>query len=80
MRMIRASEIGTYLYCHRAWSYQARGVQPENQADLAAGRQLHERHARLALSNGCLRLLAYALLLAALLLVAITLAGHLLSG
>ncbi|MDD5467717.1 MAG: hypothetical protein PHS96_07905 [Anaerolineales bacterium] len=78
--MIRASEIGTYLYCHRAWSYQARGVEADNLAELVAGRELHERHVRLTLTSGCLRFLAYTLLLAAIVLTAIVLTGKLLAG
>jgi hypothetical protein len=66
MKTVRASEIGTYLYCQRAWSYQQKGVQNANQADLLTGTQLHEEHGRSVLAAGCLRSLAYALLLAAL--------------
>jgi hypothetical protein len=71
MRTIRASEIGTYLYCQRAWRYQRQGVQSENQAELAGGTELHERHGRVVMTVGCLRVLAYALLLASLVLVTI---------
>ena len=71
MRTIRASEIGTYLYCQRAWWYQRQGVQSDNQAELAGGTELHERHGQTVLTAGCLRVLAYALLLASLLLLTI---------
>jgi hypothetical protein len=71
MKTIRASEIGSYLYCSRAWWYGRQGYEPENRAELAAGLQLHERHHRAALSAGCLRFLAYAALLAALVVLAL---------
>ncbi len=78
MRTIRASEIGTYLYCQRAWWYQRQGVQSENQAELAGGTELHERHGRTILMAGCLRVLAYALLLASLVLLTIVITRQLL--
>lgn len=67
MRTIKASEIGTYLYCQRAWWYQRQGVDNQNQAAMASGQQIHERHNRLVMTGGCLRFAAYALLLLALL-------------
>ena len=77
-RTIRASEIGEYIYCRRAWRYHQEGYETENQAELAGGSQLHERHGRAVLLGGCLGILAYALLLAALALVAIYFTGRLL--
>ena len=65
-RTLRASEIGTYLFCQRAWWYQKSGQPSENLAEMAAGSELHERHSRVVLSAGCLRTAAYALLLLAL--------------
>jgi CRISPR/Cas system-associated exonuclease Cas4 (RecB family) len=65
MKTIRASEIGTYLYCQRAWWYQRQGIPSDHQAEMAAGTELHERHGRMVMTIGCLRGLAYALLLAA---------------
>ncbi|MGE5224984.1 MAG: hypothetical protein ACM3PY_21320 [Omnitrophica WOR_2 bacterium] len=77
MKTLRASEIGTYLFCQRAWWYQLQGIQSENQAELAGGRDLHRRHGRTVIASGCLRYLAYALLLAALILLTIYLTGKL---
>ncbi len=68
MKTIRASEIGSYLYCKRAWWYQRQGLSSENQSELAGGRALHERHSRAVMAAGCLRVLAYALLLLAIIL------------
>lgn len=70
-RTIRASEIGEYLYCQRAWWYQQSGRPSENLIELAAGSELHYRHGRLALRLGCLRVAAYALILLGLALLAI---------
>ena len=71
MRTIRSSEIGVYLYCNRAWWYQRLGYESENQASLAGGRSIHERHGRAVMAASCLRALAYALLLLALVLAAV---------
>ena len=78
MRTIRASEIGTYRYCQRAWWYQKNGYSSDNQAELAGGIELHERHGQKVLTAGCLRLAAYALLLLALVMVSVYLAMQLL--
>jgi len=78
MRPIRASEIGAFVFCQRAWWYQQRGEPSENQAELASGSQLHERHARGVVAAGCLRSIAYALLLAALVVLVVYLTGQIL--
>jgi hypothetical protein len=70
MRTIRASEIGAYQYCRRAWWFQRNGVAPDNQMELAEGVELHARHGRKVMAAGCLRLAAYGVLLLAVLLVA----------
>jgi hypothetical protein len=66
MRTLRASEIGTYLFCKRAWWYQGQGIESSNQAELAAGSALHHQHGRTTLIAGGLRTLAWLVLLAAL--------------
>jgi CRISPR/Cas system-associated exonuclease Cas4 (RecB family) len=63
LRPIRASEIGTYLYCHRAWWYRQSGVEPANTADLAAGTALHRHHGQKVLVAGVLRAVGFVLLL-----------------
>jgi CRISPR/Cas system-associated exonuclease Cas4 (RecB family) len=66
--IIRASEIGSYLYCKRAWWYRKQGVESENQAELAAGTELHHQHGRQVLAAGLLRAIGYLVLLAAIVL------------
>lgn len=70
MRTVRASEIGVYLYCRRAWWYQRQGIENINQSELAAGKMLHERHGQRVIVAGCLRTLAWLLLLTGLAMVA----------
>jgi len=76
MRTIRASEIGTFLYCQRAWRLRLEGYEPENQAELASGTELHFRHGRTVILSGCFRTLAYTLFLVALALLAFYAAGR----
>ena len=78
MRTIRASEIGAFQYCRRAWWYQRNGVAPENQMELAEGVELHARHGRKVMAAGCLRLAAYGLMLLAVLFAATNIALRLL--
>jgi CRISPR/Cas system-associated exonuclease Cas4 (RecB family) len=66
MRTLRASEIGTYLFCKRAWWYRGQGIESRNQAELAAGSELHRQHGRTTLIAGALRILAWLALLGAL--------------
>ncbi len=73
MRTIRASEIGTYLYCRRAWWYQARGETSQNQAEMAGGSAYHYRHGRKVVQAGLARLAGWLLLVAALILLAVAL-------
>jgi hypothetical protein len=70
MKPIRASEIGTYLYCARAWWYQRAGAESTNQAELLSGTELHRQHGRTVVAAGLLRTAASILLLIALMALA----------
>jgi CRISPR/Cas system-associated exonuclease Cas4 (RecB family) len=71
MKTVRASEIGTFLYCNRALWYHLQGVPPKNTAELVYGSDLHEHHGRSVVVSGCLRTLAYLLFLSALVILTI---------
>jgi len=68
MKTIRASEVGSYLFCARAWWYHQHGVESSNQDELTAGTELHRQHGRTVIASGLMRLLAVLLLLVALVL------------
>jgi hypothetical protein len=70
MPTIRASEIGNYLYCRRAWWYHRQGVESENRNEMNAGSDLHRRHGRQVLASGLTRALGTILFLAGLALLA----------
>lgn len=76
MRTIRASEIGTFQFCRRAWWYQRQGVIPENQMELAGGSAFHREHGRRVLAGRLARLLAWLLLGLALALTVAALTLH----
>ena len=62
-RLIRASEIGEYVYCHRAWWLgRVRGEASANVPEMAAGAGAHARHGRTVAAAGCLQAAAYLLL------------------
>ena len=46
MRNVRASELGSFNYCQRAWWYQQQGMPSENQGAMDAGSQEHREHNR----------------------------------
>jgi hypothetical protein len=70
-RTIRASEIGTYLYCKRAWWYQSQGIEQENQQELVGGFNYHQRHGKHVFAGMLLRVLAWLVLALALILLAV---------
>ena len=66
MTAIRSSDIGAYLYCRRAWWYRKQGVESANQAELAAGTELHARHGRQVMASSLTRAAGLILLMLAL--------------
>jgi len=68
MPVIRSSDIGTYLYCNRAWWYRKQGVESSNQAELAAGTELHVKHGRQVLASSISRMIGMVLLIIALIM------------
>jgi CRISPR/Cas system-associated exonuclease Cas4 (RecB family) len=70
--IIRASEIGEYVYCARAWWLRrALGWEPEGHERREFGTVLHHRHGRAVAGSRALLLVAGALLLAGLLLIVV---------
>jgi hypothetical protein len=69
--IIRASEIGQYAYCARAWWLgQVRGYRSAHTAAMKQGTARHRRHGRAVAGYHLLRRLALALLLLAAIAVA----------
>jgi CRISPR/Cas system-associated exonuclease Cas4 (RecB family) len=74
MRIIRASEIGEYLYCRRAWWLRhVQGLESANEPAMAEGTEAHAGHGRLVGAAAALRALALLLFVAALLVFLVTL-------
>ena len=71
VRTIRASEISTYLFCHRAWYFQDQGFESQNQMELSGGSAYHEEHGRQVFVAGLLRVAGLVLLLIALIAIAV---------
>lgn len=69
MRTIKASELGSFRYCQRAWWYQLQGKPSENIAALETGTIRHAVHAKGVKSAVLLKWLAIALLILGLVLV-----------
>ena len=60
---IRASEIGEYVYCHRAWWLkQVKGLQSAHVRQLEDGRYYHKKHGDQVRKISWMRKLAYVLI------------------
>jgi hypothetical protein len=42
--VIRASDIGLYVFCARAWRLKADGHESQNRAEMSAGTEAHHAH------------------------------------
>jgi hypothetical protein len=71
MRTIKASEIGSFLFCQRSWSYQKQGFEPENRGALNAGSEYHASGGKKVAASVLLRWFAWAALLLAVVLLAV---------
>ena len=61
-RIIRASEIGQYAYCARAWWLTSvKGVPSSNRLELAHGEAVLQQHGRTVWIAGALRTMALVL-------------------
>lgn len=72
-RFIRASEVGEYLYCARAWWLRRQGFEPKDGGRFEAGRRWHEEHGAGVVRARRLRRVARASLFAALAVAAVAL-------
>ena len=60
-RIIRASEIGEYVFCHRAWwLHQIQGVESANRELMSAGMLHHQAHGRAVIRSNVLQRAALA--------------------
>jgi len=65
-RVIRASEIGQYVYCaHAWWLGSVQGLSSSHQLEMAGGEAAHRRHGREVRTALGLSRLAYVVLLLA---------------
>lgn len=72
-RLIRASEIGAYVYCHRAWWLRTVvGLQANDRVRLQQGIRAHQRHGTRVRAARVLLIASAALLLVAVALAALS--------
>jgi hypothetical protein len=65
-RVIRASELGAYVYCaHAWWLGSEEGLPSQNVRALESGEKDHERHGRRLVAGALLARLSYLLLILA---------------
>ncbi len=70
--IIRASDIGTYMFCNRAWWLKrAEEYESTNVAEMVRGTRRHESHSRTVKGATFLQRLGYGLIALALLLIVV---------
>jgi hypothetical protein len=76
-RVIRASEIGQYDFCAKAWWLNViEDIPSENVREMQLGTQAHERHGQLISHAGNMQQLAVWLLIAGVVLLAVFILGN----
>lgn len=70
--IISASEIGQWVYCHRAWLLARQGKANRNVKSLARGEKAHQRHSRQVASTSLLSRLSLILMIIAITLLVLT--------
>lgn len=77
--VIRAAEVGDYVFCHRAWWLRkVRGSLPVNETELRAGAQMHADHGARVRISARLQFSGYVLAMLAMLLVGLWMLTYLL--
>ena len=66
MKTIKSSEIGTFIFCQRAWSYQKGGGRSINTEQMNAGSLVHRQHTSAVRLSGFIRNSAYVMFLTSL--------------
>ena len=74
-RTIRASEIGTFMYCQRAWWYQRKKIKPINVGELAAGQNFHQLHIHQSRSANLLKIIAWLLVILSVIISSVLVTG-----
>jgi hypothetical protein len=69
--VIRASDIGGYVFCHRAWWYGRQGYAPANVHELRRGQRRHLRHGVLMRAVTALSVIAVLLIISGMVLAAL---------
>lgn len=76
-QIIRASEVGEYVYCARAWWLRrVAGLEPEGRERRERGTSLHRRHGRTVAGSNMLIWLGFACAVAAIALIAFSTIGQ----
>ncbi len=70
-QIVRASEIGLYVFCARAWRLKADGYESQNVAEMTAGTQTHRTHGASVVASQHAQRLSVVLFVLALLVLAL---------
>ncbi len=69
MRIIRASEVNTFLFCNRAWQYRMKGIEPANRQELQSGTDMHYQHGRMVVGSTLMKIFSILFLIIALIVI-----------